>query len=63
MSVIGPFKTEEKSLEPYMVLFYDFMSEVEMEDFRDIASSRLKRSLHQGRDGRYVATDIRTSNQ
>jgi hypothetical protein len=62
-SHIGPFKIEEHSLEPFIMTVDDFMNDAEMKSFRDIATSRLKRSLHQGRDGHYVATDIRTSKQ
>lgn len=50
-------------MEPYIITINDFMGEDEMTSFRDTAASRLKRSLHQGRDGHYVATDIRTSKQ
>jgi len=39
------------------------MSEGEMESFRNAATNRLKRSLHQGPDMKFVATDIRTSKQ
>lgn len=54
---------EEYSVDPYIAMYHDFMSETEMGIFKDKAISRLKRSLHQGKDGRYVATDIRTSKQ
>ena len=63
ISFLGPFKVEEYSKDPYIAMYHDFMAESEMAEFKSKSTSRLKRSLHQGRDGRYVATDIRTSKQ
>ncbi|CAG7734724.1 unnamed protein product [Allacma fusca] len=62
-SFLGPFKVEEKSLEPYIILIHDFMLESEINAYKSISSSRLRRSLHQGKGGGYVATDVRTSKQ
>ncbi|ODN01274.1 Prolyl 4-hydroxylase subunit alpha-1 [Orchesella cincta] len=63
VSILKAYKVEEMSLDPYIAIYHDFMSEYEMGYFKEHSTSRLKRSLHQGRDGRYIATDIRTSKQ
>jgi len=44
--ILGPFKLEEKNLEPFVGIFRDFMSDIEVEAFKEAANGKLLRSAH-----------------
>ena len=58
---LGPFKIEEKSKNPFMVIFHDFLSEAETTLMTDIDKDRLKRSMMA--DPTVKQSKIRTSKQ
>ena len=47
---LGPFKVEEKSPNPFLILFKDMFSDNEVQHFKTIAENNLKRSSYGNQD-------------
>ena len=63
-NMLGPFKLEELSKEPYITIVRQMMFEDEMEHFKEFAESKLERSGHGGKGGDSGLTSLkRTSKQ
>lgn len=58
---LGPFKIEEKSKTPFMIIFHDFLSEAETSVLTSIDKDRLARS--EMADPTMSKSKIRTSKQ
>ena len=58
---LGPFKIEEKSKYPFMVVLHDFLSEAETSSLTMIDNERLQRSQMADKDNKQ--SKIRTSKQ
>ena len=63
-TMLGPFKLEELSKEPYITVIREMMYDSEMEHFKAFGNNRLERSGHGGKGGQGSATSFkRTSKQ
>ena len=50
-SKLGPFMVEEASLQPYIIIAKQLMTDTEMRHFKDTAVTELERSGHAGKEG------------
>ncbi|XP_037804600.1 prolyl 4-hydroxylase subunit alpha-2-like [Penaeus monodon] len=56
-----PLRLEEMSLDPYIVVFRDFLTEAQTEAIKGIAKPRLTTSRHRGPGGNFISSMVRTS--
>lgn len=63
-TMLGPFKLEEVSKEPYITVIHELMYGSEIEHFKGFADTKLERSGHGGKGGQGSSTSFkRTSKQ
>nr|XP_045585700.1 prolyl 4-hydroxylase subunit alpha-2-like isoform X1 [Procambarus clarkii] len=56
-----PLQLEEMSLDPYIVVLHDFLTERQTDDIIQRAKPKLATSRHRGPDGGFITSMIRTS--
>lgn len=56
-----PLQLEEKSLDPYIVIFHNFLTNVQTDTVIDLAKPKLTTSRHRSPDGGFISSMVRTS--
>lgn len=59
--LIGPVKTEQMSIDPYVVQFYDLITRHQADLLKELAEPKLSRSMVQGHGGTEIVSLSRTS--
>merc|ERR1711892_198490 len=62
-TMLGPFKLEELSKEPYLTVIREMMFKSEMEHFKKFAEDKLERSGHGGKGGEGSSTSFKRTNK